>query len=74
MNHQQSVAAICAELKRARKKWPKFPKDIIHAVNIMMEEAGESSRAANIHTIVVAPKLNVELPDNIIFIKVNPDL
>lgn len=46
MNHQQAVASLCAELKRARNKHPKFPKDIIHAVDVMMEEAGESVRAA----------------------------
>jgi hypothetical protein len=46
MTHQNAVAAICSELKKAIIKHPKFPTDIIHAVSIMNEEAGESIREA----------------------------
>jgi len=38
---------ILAELGRAMDIHPLFPCDPIHAVNIMMEEAGESARAVN---------------------------
>ena len=35
------------ELERATKLHPAFPKDIVHMVSIMMEEGGESTKAAN---------------------------
>ena len=38
--------AIEAELVRAKQKFPTWPADKIHAVGIMVEEAGEAMRAA----------------------------
>lgn len=35
------------EFERAERKFPTFPKDIIHAAAIVSEEAGELVRAAN---------------------------
>lgn len=40
---------IGAEKLRAEKVHPYWPKDIVHAVSIMNEEAGESIRAALNH-------------------------
>lgn len=40
------LKAIEEELERARKKFPKWPKDHIHAAAIVAEEAGELIRAA----------------------------
>ncbi|VVB59521.1 Uncharacterised protein [uncultured archaeon] len=51
MNYEEKidkyVTEICSELEAARKKHPEFPHDVIHAVSIMAEEAGESVQAAN---------------------------
>ena len=41
---------LLAELKRAEKMHPDFPKDIIHMMAIMAEEAGEAIRAGLIYT------------------------
>lgn len=38
--------AVEAELCEAKKKWPKSYKDVIHAVAVMNEEAGEAIQAA----------------------------
>jgi len=38
--------AVKAELLNAKLKWPVFYQDIIHAVSVMNEEAGESIQAA----------------------------
>ena len=46
MKIQQIVDEVLYELDRAKKKWPQYPSDIIHAVAIMNEEAGEAIQAA----------------------------
>jgi len=38
---------VIAELESARKRYPSWPDDIVHATVVMCEEAGESLRAAN---------------------------
>ncbi len=40
------IDIILEELQKAEKKHPHWPKDKIHAVGIMVEEAGESMQAA----------------------------
>lgn len=40
------IEMIKDELKKAKEKHPVFYKDIIHAVSVMVEEAGESLQAA----------------------------
>jgi len=42
----EHIAEIKAELSRAKKKHPYFPKDLIHMVSVMNEESGETIRAA----------------------------
>ena len=42
MNTKEAVAAILAELKRAKQLHERFPHDPVHAVAIMAEEAGEA--------------------------------
>jgi hypothetical protein len=37
---------IKTELARAKTKWPGWPDDIVHCASIMVEEAGESLKAA----------------------------
>lgn len=46
MTRQKAVAKLISELMKAQIKHPKFPTDIIHAISIMNEEAGESIQAA----------------------------
>jgi NTP pyrophosphatase (non-canonical NTP hydrolase) len=41
------IKAATDELERAKKKHPEFPRDIVHAVNIIGEECGEAVRAVN---------------------------
>ena len=84
MTHQEAVAAICAELKRARIKWPKEKIDIIHAVNLLAEESGEALREANIHTyeyecleafkkeVIQAGAMALRILENIENLKANP--
>lgn len=46
MKNSHAITEIIVELDTAKRKYPSWPKDIIHAVSIMNEEAGESIRAA----------------------------
>ena len=46
MNNIEIRRAVESELLRARLKFPLWPEDIIHAVSIMNEEAGETIQAA----------------------------
>ena len=43
---EEAIDLVCSELKKAEKKFPGWPEDKIHAVAIMIEEAGESMQAA----------------------------
>lgn len=47
MTDYAAIDAILKELERARQKHPSWPDDPVHQVSIMMEEAGESTRAVN---------------------------
>lgn len=42
-----AATAIEAELRKARKQWPDWPEDAVHAAAIVAEEAGELVQAAN---------------------------
>lgn len=46
MNSEKAVNMIFNELRKAELKHPDWPEDKIHAVAIMIEEAGESMQAA----------------------------
>lgn len=47
MNDKMNVTdLIFSELRKAEKKHPGWPDDVIHAVAIMVEEAGEAMQAA----------------------------
>lgn len=41
------VGDILQELKRAEAKFPRWPTDVVHGAAIVVEEAGESLKAAN---------------------------
>ena len=43
---EQAIDLIFSELRKAEKKHPVWPDDKVHAVAIMIEEAGESMQAA----------------------------
>ena len=45
LDRLQKYAPIEAELKRAEKKHPNFPKDMFKQLAIMNEEAGEVTKA-----------------------------
>jgi NTP pyrophosphatase (non-canonical NTP hydrolase) len=42
-------ASILTEVQRATAKFPTWPNDPIHAASVVMEEAGELSKACNEH-------------------------
>lgn len=46
MNVDEIIEDVVKELEFAESKHPEWPDDIIHQVAIMVEEAGESNRAA----------------------------
>lgn len=54
------MPAITAEYIRAKEKHPYWPKDIIHQVSIMNEEAGEAIRAALNHVYEGQPIEEIE--------------
>lgn len=41
------IQEIIAEYERANRLFPVWPADVVHAVAIMTEEAGEATQAAN---------------------------
>lgn len=43
---KQAFSFVLSELRKAEQKHPTWPEDIVHAVAIMGEEAGESIQAA----------------------------
>lgn len=44
---QQIQSEVNEELARARRLYPTWPADIIHAVSLMTEESGEAQQSAN---------------------------
>lgn len=46
MKGEQAVEMIFAELRKAEAKHPGWPEDKIHAVAILIKEAGEAMQAA----------------------------
>ena len=46
MEHTQMIRAIEYELMKAKKKWPEYYDDVIHATALVNEEAGEAVQAA----------------------------
>lgn len=47
MTIEQIFTDVLLELERARRLHPTWPTDIVHAVGLMMEEAGEAQKEAN---------------------------
>jgi NTP pyrophosphatase (non-canonical NTP hydrolase) len=45
-NGSQAMLSVFLELRKAEAKHPRWPEDPIHAVAILVEEAGESMQAA----------------------------
>ena len=60
---EEVIGLIFSELKKAEAKHPGWPEDKIHAVGILVEEAGEAMQAAIDHTYAGKDieKLRVEL-------------
>ncbi len=46
MKSEQAITLIFEELRKAEAKHPGWPRDKIHAVAILIEEAGEAMQAA----------------------------
>ena len=46
MTPDNAISLIFSELRKAESKHPSFPTDPVYAVAIMVEEAGESMKAA----------------------------
>lgn len=46
---KQWIITVTTELKEAEGKYPKWPKDFVHAAAIVGEESGELVRAANLY-------------------------
>lgn len=46
IDKNDALYLILNELNKAESKYPLWPEDVIHAVAIMIEEAGESMKAA----------------------------
>lgn len=49
MTNTQAIEMILAEIDRAERKHPDWPKDFIHAAAIVGEESGELIRATLQH-------------------------
>jgi NTP pyrophosphatase (non-canonical NTP hydrolase) len=47
---ERVIEMIFSELRKAEEKHPGWPDDVIHAVGILVEEAGEAMQAAIDHT------------------------
>ncbi len=50
LHGEKAIELIFAELRKAEQKHPGWPMDQIHAVGILVEEAGEAMQAAIDHT------------------------
>jgi len=49
MNHDRVIEMVFSELRKAEAKHPGWPSDNVHAVGILVEEAGEAMQAALDH-------------------------
>ncbi|MCP4393228.1 MAG: hypothetical protein GY804_03020 [Alphaproteobacteria bacterium] len=47
MIHSEDWLAVLKEMKKARKKHPTFPDDIVKMAALVVEEAGEAMKEAN---------------------------
>ena len=59
MDSDKVIEMIFTELRNAEEKHPGWPDDEIHAVGIMVEEAGEAMQAALDHHYRNAPIENL---------------